>query len=295
MDELMEKLLKLQADYFKRRRLLFILDLISIFAVFYAIFLVLQIEYFIQRSSPFFSIPVNIIRIIPPILAFIIAIIGALLLHKNDHKIKFNFLVEDKYPELKEKLRTAYDNISETNVIVESLKSLVVSSLTVVSASKLIAASVVITRIILVIIFISGATFISLNSEYRIPPDTIANNFKNLTGIGNEDTNITIGDITGRPENSDVIGSKGSGDIFGKPKIASIEGKNIDLTLYTGMDTGFDVRDTIQTSNQFITSAAFPVDALGSNVSDGGYSMLMKKTETEKMLINKYAVERSKI
>src|SRR5659263_644727 len=102
MDELMEKLLKLQADYFKRRRLLFILDLISIFAVFYAIFLVLQIEYFIQRSSPFFSIPVNIIRIIPPILAFIIAIIGALLLHKNDHKIKFNFLVEDKYPELKE-------------------------------------------------------------------------------------------------------------------------------------------------------------------------------------------------
>jgi len=61
------------------------------------------------------------------------------------------------------------------------------------------------------------------------------------------------------------------------------------------MDTGFDVRDTSQTSNQFIKSAAFPVDVLGSNVSDGGYSMLMKKTETEKMLINKYAVERSKI
>jgi hypothetical protein len=238
---------------------------------------------------------VNIIRIIPPILAFIIAIIGALLLHKNDHKIKFNCLVEDKYPELKEKLRTAYDNISETNVIVESLKSLVLSALTVVSASKLIAASVVITRIILVIIFISGATFISLNPEYRIPPDTIANNFKNLTGIGNEDTNITVGDITGIPVNTNNMGANGSGDIFGKPKIASIEGKNIDLTLYTGMGTGFDVRDTSQTSNQFITSAAFPVDVLGSNVSDGGYSMLMKKTETEKMLINKYAVERSKI
>jgi len=34
------------------------------------------------------------------------------------------------------------------------------------------------------------------------------------------------------------------------------------------------------------------VDILGSNVSDGGYSLLMKKTETEKQLINKYAVER---
>jgi hypothetical protein len=33
---------------------------------------------------------------------------------------------------------------------------------------------------------------------------------------------------------------------------------------------------------------------MGSNVSDGGYSMLMKKTESEKQLINKYAVEISK-
>jgi hypothetical protein len=292
MDELMEKLLKLQSDYFKRRQLLFILDLISIFAIFYAI-LIFSIELFLKNSP---LVPKIIpTEIIPPIIAFIIAIIGAFLLHKNDHKIKFNFLVEDKYPELKEKLRTAYDNISETNVIVESLKSLVLSALTVVSASNLITASVVITRIILVIIFISGATFISLNPEYRIPPDTIANNFKNLTGIGNEDTNITVGDITGIPVNTNNMGANGSGDIFGKPKIASIEGKNIDLTLYTGMGTGFDVRDTSQTSNQFITSAAFPVDVLGSNVSDGGYSMLMKKTETEKMLINKYAVERSKI
>ncbi|HEX7628470.1 MAG TPA: hypothetical protein VF354_06090 [Candidatus Methanoperedens sp.] len=236
----------------------------------------------------------NIIRIIPPIFAFIIAIIGALLLHRNDHKIKFNIFVEDKYPELKEKLRTAYDNISESNVIVESLKSLVLSALTVVSASSLLSASVVITKIILVIIFISGATVISFNPDYRIPPDTIANNFKNLTGIGTEETNVTV-DITNSPVNSDNIGAKGSGDIFGKPKIASIEGKNIDLTLYPGMDTGFDVRDTSQTSNQFIKSAAFPVDVLGSNVSDGGYSMLMTKTEAEKQLINNYAVERSKI
>ncbi|MFA4935817.1 MAG: hypothetical protein WC568_08285 [Candidatus Methanoperedens sp.] len=295
MDELMEKILKLQSDYFKRRQLLFILDLISIFAIFYAIFLIFQVEYFLEHSSLFFSIPINLIRIIPTILAFIISIIGALLLHKNDHKIKFNILVENKYPELKEKLRTAYDNISESNVIVESLKSLVLSGLTIVSASSLLSTSVIITKIILVIIFISGATIISLNPDIRIPPDTIANNFKNLTGIGNEETNITVGDITGRPENSEAIGSNGSGDIFGKPKIASIEGKNIDLTLYSGVDTGFDVRDTSQTSNQFIKSAAFPVDIVGSNVSDGGYSMLMKKTETEKMLINKYAVERSKI
>jgi len=296
MDELMEKLLKLQSDYFRRRQLLFIFDLISIFAIFFAIFIIIPVEHFLTVSSFVLQIiPIKIIPIIPPIIAFILAIIGALLLHKNDHKIKFNLLIEDKYPEFKEKLRTAYDNITENNVIVESLKSLVLSGLTIVSASRLIASSVIITKIVIVVTVVSVAVVISSNPDkFSIPPDTIANNFKNLTGIGTEETNVTV-DITGIPENIVNIGAKGSGDIFGKPKIASIQGKNIDLTLYPGDNTGTIVTDYTPTSNQFITSAAFPVDVIGSNVSDGGYSMLMAKSETEKQLINNYAVAVSKI
>ena len=291
MDELMEKIKKLQSEYFKRRQLLLILDFVTIFAIIYTIFIILSAGFFLDT---FFNDPRIPTRIILPIIAFIIAIIGAFLLHRNDRKIKFNFLVENKYPELKEKLRTAYDNISESNVIIDSLKSLVLNGLEIVSSSKLILGSVIATKIILAILFISTATFISLNPDkYSIPPDTITNNFKNLTGIGNADTNGTI-DITSL-QNTDNIGQNGSGNIFGKPKIASIEGKNIDLTLYSGQDTGFEVKDTNQASNQFIKSAAFPVDVLGSNVSDGGYSMLMKKTESEKQLINQYAVKRSKI
>lgn len=288
----MERLLKLQADYFKRRQLLFILDLISIFAISYALSIIFSVKYFLAES-PF--LPKNLVEIVPPIIAFLIGIAGAFLLHRKDHKIKFNLLIEDKYPELKEKLSTAFDNISETNIIVESLKSAVSNGLTIVRASSFIATTVVVTKIIIVTIFISGAAFISLNPEkYSFPPETIANNFKNLTGIGTGDTNMTV-DITGVPVDIANTAPKGSGDIFGKPKIASIEGKNIDLTLYSGMDTGFQVRDTTQTSNQFIQSAMFPVDVLGSNVSDSGYSMLMQKTQNEKQLIDQYAVERSKI
>ncbi|MBU4374240.1 MAG: hypothetical protein KJ714_07360 [Euryarchaeota archaeon] len=202
-------------------------------------------------------------------------------------------MIENKYSELKEKLRTAYDNRMETNVIVDALKSLVSSGLVVVSASNLISTSAVVTKIILVTIFISGATVISSNPDkYSIPPDTIADNFKNITGIGKEAVNETI-EVVGRPEEFDKVGVKGGGDIFGKPRIASIEGKNIDLTLYSGMGTGFEVRDASQTQFQFIRSAAFPVDVLGSNVSDGGYGILMKKTEAEKKLIEDYAVKRS--
>lgn len=296
MNEFFDRLLKIQSDYFRRRQFLFILDLISIFSIFYAFFIIFQVEYFLGLSSSFLSVPTHIIKIVPPIVAFIIAIIGALLLHRNDHKININLLIENKYPELKEKLRTAYDNRMETNVIVESLKSLVLSGLTVVSASNLISTSVVVTKIIIVTILISGAAEVSYHpGKYALPPETITSAFTNITGIGEEGINETIV-VVGRPETmDDKVAKRGGGDIFGKPKIASIEGKDIDLTLYSGVGTGFEIKDASQTLYQFIRSAQFPVDVLGANVSDGGYSILMRKTEAEKKLIEDYAVERSKI
>jgi len=45
----MEKIQKLQSEYFKRRRLLLILDLISIFAIFYAIFIILSAGFFLDK------------------------------------------------------------------------------------------------------------------------------------------------------------------------------------------------------------------------------------------------------
>ena len=294
MDALLEKYLKVQSEYFKRKKLLFIFDLISLFSIFYAISVILQLGYFIAHAPSFTSMPIAIINIIQAILAFFIAIIITFLLHRKDHKINTALLIENKYPELREKLRTAYDNINETNVIVESLKSLVLSGLSIVSASTLIPKSAVMAKIIITIIFLSAAAIVSLNPEYRVPVDTLTNISESITGTTEDMTNLTM-DVVGRPEDFDKAGTDGGGNIFGKPKIASIEGKNIDLNIYGGSETGFEVRDVSQTQNQFTKSAAFPVDILGSNVSDGGYSILMKKTETEKELINKYAVLRSKI
>lgn len=292
MNDFLDKLEKIRSGFFNRMRLLFILDLITVSSIFYAIFIILQLEYFLNKSTFYLPVPVKFIL---PVLAFIIGLTSASLLHRKDKGKNVILLVEKGYPELKEKLRTAYDNRAETNVIVESLKDLVSEGLGKVSASHLLSKSKIISKILVTMIFISGAAIIVMNPDtYSIPPDTIANNFKNITGIGKEGGNETI-QVVGRPESFDKVGTKGGGDIYGKPKIASIEGKNIDLTLYSGSGTGFEVREASQAQGQFIRSAAFPVDVLGSNVSDGGYGILMKKTENEKQLINKYAVERSKI
>lgn len=289
MDDFMEKLLKLQSEFFKRMRLLFILDLLSIFSISYALFIILQVEYFLQKTSLYPQLP---IAIIPPVLAFIIAVIGAFLLHRKDRKKNVTLLTENKYPELKEKLRTAYDNRDETNVIVDSLKSLVSELLTGVSASKLLSGRVIATKIILVIIFISLAAIVSFNPDYRVPPDTL-NNFS--TGVSETIGNATGVFVTGPPVDTTKAGTTGQGDIFGRPDIAPIQGKPVDLSLQQGEGLGNTPSEYKPDQNQFIKSAAFPVDALGSNVSDGGYSTLMRKTQTEKELINKYAVQRSKI
>jgi hypothetical protein len=291
MEDFLDKLQKARVGFFSRKRLVFFLDLITIFSTFYALFIIINLEYLLGKSSIPSSIPITII---PPTVSIIIAFITATLLHKKDKKTNVIRLIENKYPELNERLSTAYDNRNESNIIIDSLKNFVSESMTSVSPSMLLSKSKIISKIMITIIFLAGMTFISFNpQDIQIPQNTLDNVTKAITG---EDQNTAgLIDITGRPENIDNSGANGSGDIFGKPKIASIEGKNIDLTLYTGDNTGTTIKEYTPTSNQFIKSAVFPVDVMGSNVSDGGYSILMTKSEAEKQLINTYAVEVSKI
>lgn len=283
MDEFLVKLQKIKSGILSRQRLLFILDIVAIFSIFYSIFLILNMEYFINKTTFYMPLPVNFI---PPVLALLFGAGVAFLLHRKDRKINLYLLIEKKYSDLKEKLRTAYDNRDESNLIVDALKSEVSGSLDKASSAQILTTGKLMFRLIITVIFIAGTVAIVQNPGYKIPVEVIENNFNNIIGA---DGNETL-EATGNPEDfGKAVGSET------KPKIATIEGKNIDLTIFPGYEQGVEITTVSQTQNQFIKSAEFPVDILGSNVSDGGYSLLMKKTETEKQLINKFAVERSKI
>ncbi len=292
MDEFLVKLQKIKSGIFSRMRLLFILDIVAIFSIFYSVFIILNMEYFINKTAFYIPFPVSFI---PPALALFFGAGIALLLHKKDSKINLYILIEKKYSELKEKLRTAYDNREESNIILDTLKSDVSGALDKVSSAQILTSGKLMSRLIITIIFLAGTVTIALNpGTYAIPIKTIEDISDTITGDGENGGNQSL-DMTGNPEDFDKAGEDGGGNIKGKPQIATIEGKDIDLTIFPGYEQGFEFKGVSQTQNQFIKSAAFPVDILGSNVSDGGYSILMKKTETEKQLINKFAVERSKI
>ncbi len=292
MDDFLDKLKSVRSGFFKKMRFLFILDLIIITSILYAIFIILNMQFFLEKS---FSNPQIPLSIVPPVLAFVIGLMGAFLLHRKDKKKNITLLIEDKYPDLNERLRTACDNREESNIIVDSLKSYVSEMLGKVSVSQLFSKSRITAKIIVTIVFIVAVVMILITPEARVPPNDVAN-FMNTVGgnLGNV-TNETLNPFADVSTDQSIAGRTGSGEIFGKPNIAPVEGKPVDLTLQAGGGLGNVPKDYDPSQNQFIKSAAFPVDVLGSNVSDGGYSVLMKKSETEKELINKYAIERSKI
>ncbi len=285
MDEFLVKLQKIKSGIFSRMKLLFLFDVVAVFSIFYSLFIVINLEYFLNKTTFYIPFQVNFI---PPALALFIGAGIAFLLHRKDRKINLHLLIEKKYSELKEKLRTAYDNRDESNIILDALKSEVSGGLDKVSSAHILTTGNLISRLVITVIFLSGTVIIAQNpGTYAIPVQTIEDISNTITGAN--DGNKTL-DAAGDPEEFGKAGG-----IETKPRIATIEGKNIDLTIFPGYEEGYELKDVSQTQNQFIKSAAFPVDILGSNVSDGGYSLLMKKTETEKQLINKYAVERSKI
>lgn len=291
MDEFLVKFQKIKSGIFSRMRLLLILDIVALFSVFYSAFIILNMEYFINKTAFYIPFPVGLI---PPALALVFGAGIALLLHKKDSKINLYLLIEKKYSELKEKLRTAYDNREESNIILDTLKSDVSGALDKVSSSQILTSGKLMSRLIITVIFLAGTITIAQNPDiYKIPDKTIEDSINTITG--SESGGNQSFDMTGNPQDFDKAGQDGGGNIKGNPQIATIEGKNIDLTIFPGYEQGFELKDVSQTQNQFIKSAAFPVDILGSNVSDGGYSILMKKTEAEKQLINKFAVERSNI
>ncbi len=284
MDEFLVKLQKIKSGIFSRMRLLLILDIVAIFSIFYSVFIILNLEYFINKTTFYIPFPASSI---PPALAFCFGAIIAFFLHRKDSKINLYLLIEKKYSELKEKLRTAFDNKQESNIIVDSLKSDVSGALDKVSSAHILTTGKLFSKLLITVIFLAAMVIIAQHPEtYAVPVQTIEDIGKTFTG-GNG--NVTS-DVVGDPEE---FGKASRAET--KPKIATIEGKDVDLTIFPGYDQGFILKDVSPIQNPFIKSPTFPVDILGSNVSDGGYSILMKKTETEKQLINKFAVERSKI
>jgi len=165
------------------------------------------------------------------------------------------------YPGLDEPLRTAYDNRGIENVVVDDLAEMVTAEMDEIAYSSFLNRKRITSRVVLIILL---ALFIV---SLAVANFSIAESARGvqlpLIGVGGSEGGGGGGDLI------DGEGTGSSGDIYGEPSVASIEGTNLDLTMYTGIGSEFSIREASETAAQeFTESPTFPVEVAGSGTSE---------------------------
>ncbi len=169
------------------------------------------------------------------------------------------------YPDLSEPLKTAHDNSGVENVVVADLADGVAKKMDEIEYSSFLDQKRMTGRVIaiivlaLAIISLAVVDFSVVNSvgEVRLPV---------LGTIGG------AGDAAGGSGDAEPIEIDDGGsrdNIYGDPTVASIEGTNLDLTMYTGIGSEFSIREIGDgVEQEFETSSPFPVDPVAAGAPE---------------------------
>jgi len=169
------------------------------------------------------------------------------------------------YPELDEPLKTAHDNSGVENVVMEDLADSVAKKMDEIEYSSFLdqkrMAGRVMAIIVLALAIISLAvvdfSVVGSVDEVRLPVIGAMEETGDAAGGGGDAETMEIGE------------AGNGGDIYGDPTVASIEGTNLDLTMYTGVGSEFSIRETGGTGEQgFETSSPFPVEPIAAGAPE---------------------------
>lgn len=240
---------KKQESALKRyRRIYKLLDFAVILILLYTLMVVFSVDQIFPLISSLevrtgtsydlaaISIPFEAVLML--LIAAFLSLILTLLLHIRDKKTAAIVQIENKYPNLQEKLRTAYDNSSVDNIIVNDLLEVVSSNLTKVKSSEFLKKRRVTFGIMLILFSASVLTFVTVNDIHTdTTPGDWEKILENIPGIGEDDNPDDIFLIN--EEEGDQDGNSGNEDLTGEPAVVVVDGKEVDLSLPPGSGTGF--------------------------------------------------------
>ncbi|MBN2110372.1 MAG: hypothetical protein JW705_04705, partial [Methanosarcinaceae archaeon] len=185
------------------RRIYKLLDFLIIMVLAYTLMLLLSIDQILPLVDGFdvyIGTNYNLAGINIPFENFIITIIAAffsliltLLLHIRDKKTATIIQIEEKYPDLRERLRTAYDNINVENIIVDDLEEKVSVRVSQVDPLVLLSKN-------LLLIGVIGLLFSSISVTYVTVYDV------HILQIGTDKWKDIIDDLPFIPDESNSDG-----------------------------------------------------------------------------------------
>ncbi len=188
------------------------------------------------------------------------------------YKSKY-IVVEEKFPELQEKLRTVADNINKTNPIIDSLKEDVVKGVSKVNTSAFVDYGGTAIRILLITILsvlVIIFSFLNVNFDF---------NFSKLSILNGKDTRLTgqeLGDNNLSYLQGDV------NNILGKSSVAKLGNKQLNLML-NPLDSDTDLNKINKAGKEEFNAPLYPKEIYTSY--DVSYNDKISK-EKQKLVKN---------
>ena len=158
-------------------------------------------------------------------------------------------LIEEKFPILKERLRTAYDNRNTENIIVKDLVGKVTIDLKPVEPLSLLNTRLLIIGIGLMFLAGSGATYIT-TADYHT--DISPKDIPQVIAPYVSDSNADLYPVE---ENGGTSNNESNKGIFGKPEVIVVEGKAVDFKIPPGSGQGFTSQQAGNQTNQSFTQS----------------------------------------
>lgn len=271
-----EKFVKKQKSALKRyRRIYILLDFAAISLIFYTLFIIFSMDTIFSMIDTFelyigstyqfmsYSLPFETLGL--AVVSVVLSLIITIILHIRDKKSSAIDLVEDKYPLLYERLRTAYDNRKSSNVIIDNLLNNVMSDTRSVKSSSFLNKKRLAFGILALLVISSFFTYVTISDYHtEVTPEDLIQILEELPLIqGEEETQPEVLLPEGGENGESDKG--GTENLFGEPAIIVVEGEEIDLTLPPGAGIGFSDRTEGEIrTEEFERSSAYDISVISS-------------------------------
>lgn len=278
---------KQEAALKRYRRTYKFLDFITILLLTYTLMMLISVDQILplirsfevrlESSYNIAGLSMSFSMVVLLIVSALISMLLTFLLHRKDDRASAIVLIEDKYPGLRERLRTACDNRTIDNIVVNDLVQKVLGSIAQTGAIVLLNRRLLTLALTGLVV---SSTMFTVVTVYDLKIfDLTTDDWKDLIDklpfAPDDQMN------GGVPENDDTSDKTNStDDITGPPIVVIMDGKEVDLSMPPGTGVGFNPGNNSEQENEFGASSAYNKTA-GSLSSEAYNERLPKGYENE--------------
>jgi hypothetical protein len=275
----------------KYRGLYVFADLLATFLVLYALFVLLNMrDIFLMFSvfEPYTGAKYSILgsEIVFEtlgliIISFTLSLILTAIRHFRAEKKDAISFIEEKYPALKERMRTAYDNRDTDNIIVRDLIGSVIIDSKPVQSSVFLNRKKLTKDVLFTVFAVSVLAYVALTGYQTTISPTGLSEVIDKIPLPGSDSNLVSVEENGGTSTS----QQNNSELFGEPAVIVVEGKEVDLKIPPGAGQGFTSQEEGEQNNEsFVQSDTYNPEAIASqsyyeNLPEGYKSVIQSYFE----------------